>query len=348
MKKVTIIILIAVLAVVGIVYYLFLTGENTPKKGLNNTPKEEQEVEVPADWGKYESEEYDFSLNLPSDWGVTSTSTEIASIIMVAPEGSITANELAAKDRKLNPNTTHIAIYPEALPTDGVLGRTSTTGVNIKPSVAEGEDYLLEDGERWASYFDFEKIPQSWDPAGFVWAGTEVQDLEVECRRNGEVVPEEEQCHALGGEDRIVRNGRVDAKERETVEKILSTFEFTAETDAGVTYKFSPASRDDSIRVEQPVSDAGVNSPMTISGKARGSWFFEGQFFSELVTQSGSTVATTTLTTSENWMTEDFVPFSGEIEFEAPNVEEGKLLLKKANPSGLKENEEIVSVPVKF
>ena len=297
---------------------------------------------------KYESEEYDLSLDHPADWKVTSTSTEIASIIVLAQEGGITANELASRDRKLNPNATHIAIYPESLHTDGVLGPTSTSTVNIKPSTQRAEDHLLENGDRWASYFNFEEVPSSWDPAGFMWAGTEVENLKVECRRDGEVVPEEEQCDAMGGDDRIVRNGDVEVEERETLEKVLSTFEFTEEVDTGTTYKFTPASQEDSISVEQPVSDSSVESPLTIQGEARGPWFFEGQFSAELVSQSGATLATTTLTASGEWMTEDFVPFSGEMEFEEPDAGEGNLMLEKANPSGLEENKEIVSVPVEF
>lgn len=52
--------------------------------------------------------------------------------------------------------------------------------------------------------------------------------------------------------------------------------------------------------------------------------------------------------TSEDWMTEDFVPFSATLTFEEPTTETGKLILEKDNPSDLPENSDSLEIPLKF
>ena len=47
-------------------------------------------------------------------------------------------------------------------------------------------------------------------------------------------------------------------------------------------------------------------------------------------------------------MTEDDVDFAGTIEFDTPPSAVGILVLHKANPSGLKKNDDAVEIPVRF
>jgi hypothetical protein len=48
-------------------------------------------------------------------------------------------------------------------------------------------------------------------------------------------------------------------------------------------------------------------------------------------------------------MTEDFVDFEAELDFEKPDLyERGSLILQKANPSGLPENDEALEITVNF
>ena len=51
---------------------------------------------------------------------------------------------------------------------------------------------------------------------------------------------------------------------------------------------------------------------------ARGHWFFEGSFPVMVVDWDGRIIATHFATAQDDWMTEDFVRFEGEIEFELP------------------------------
>ena len=47
-----------------------------------------------------------------------------------------------------------------------------------------------------------------------------------------------------------------------------------------------------------------------------------------------------------DWMTENFVPFEGTLEFTVTKQTKGKLILENANPSGLPENAKKIEIPV--
>jgi hypothetical protein len=102
------------------------------------------------------------------------------------------------------------------------------------------------------------------------------------------------------------------------------------------------------IRSDSPRPGATVLSPLKISGEAVGFWFFEGDFSVELFDDSGVELGSAIATAKGEWMTEDFVPFEAEIDFESFETRTGKLVFKKDNPSGLAENDAELVVPVKF
>lgn len=102
------------------------------------------------------------------------------------------------------------------------------------------------------------------------------------------------------------------------------------------------------IEVDEPEADEIVRSPLHVKGRARGPWFFEAQAGYELVDAEGNILAEGAVSAEGEWMTEDFVPFSADITFEAPEVKEGFLILKKANPSGKPENDLSLKIPVVF
>ncbi|MGB7786361.1 MAG: Gmad2 immunoglobulin-like domain-containing protein [Salinimicrobium sp.] len=104
----------------------------------------------------------------------------------------------------------------------------------------------------------------------------------------------------------------------------------------------------DLLLIEQPSKNDKISSPLKIEGRARGSWYFEGQFPVELVAEDGKILAKTSAKAEGDWMTEGFVPFSAEVEFEAAGYEEGKLILRRSNASGLPENDRSYRLPVYF
>ncbi len=101
------------------------------------------------------------------------------------------------------------------------------------------------------------------------------------------------------------------------------------------------------IILESPRPNEVVRSPIVITGEAVGPWFFEANFTAELVDGEGEVIAIAILTAEGEWMTEELVPFSGELEFEGSSGQ-GELVLKSANPSGLPEHQKIFSIPVRY
>lgn len=103
------------------------------------------------------------------------------------------------------------------------------------------------------------------------------------------------------------------------------------------------------IILDQPQPKATISSPLTISGQARGTWYFEATFPVVLTNWDGLIIAEGYATADGDWMTEEFVPFTATLEFETPDYgERGSLILQKANPSDLPENDDALEIEVRF
>jgi len=114
------------------------------------------------------------------------------------------------------------------------------------------------------------------------------------------------------------------------------------------------ASRQESCRsnliiIDEPLSNSSISSPLTFRGKARGTWFFEGDFSVILTDWDGKIIAEGYASSKGNWMTEDFVNFEGTLQFDKPDYgEKGSLIFKKDNPSDLPENDDALEMTVFF
>lgn len=104
----------------------------------------------------------------------------------------------------------------------------------------------------------------------------------------------------------------------------------------------------DMINISNPRPTETVTSPLEIQGEARGSWFFEAQFTATLLDEDGKSLGQGIMTATDEWMTEEFVPYTGEIVFEKPKGKRGRLILEKNNPSGIAEKDNSLIVPVMF
>lgn len=104
----------------------------------------------------------------------------------------------------------------------------------------------------------------------------------------------------------------------------------------------------DLIRVSSPRPNDTVQSPIRIAGEARGTWFFEGSFPVRIYDSNGKELGTAIATATEEWMTEEFVPFEAMMEFKAPVMATGTLVFQKDNPSGMPELDDQLIMPVKF
>lgn len=110
-------------------------------------------------------------------------------------------------------------------------------------------------------------------------------------------------------------------------------------------------SKKDLIVVETPLRDATVTTPLTITGKARGYWYFEASFPVIVTDWDGKIIGQGIAQAQGDWMTEDFVPFTATVEFTVPTdtpYRRGFIIFKKDNPSGLPENDGALEIPVLF
>lgn len=104
----------------------------------------------------------------------------------------------------------------------------------------------------------------------------------------------------------------------------------------------------DLINVDYPEPGSLVESPLLILGQARGLWFFEASFPVRLLDGEGNEIAVGVAQADDDWMTEEFVPFSAELKFKTPDTETGTLILEKDNPSGEAANAAELRIPVEF
>ena len=109
-----------------------------------------------------------------------------------------------------------------------------------------------------------------------------------------------------------------------------------------------PAALPDRIELRTPLPDAIIQSPLTLEGRARGSWFFEASFPVYLLDGGGDTIAVIPATAQGQWMTQEFVPFKATLSFTPPASTTGTLVLAKDNPSGLPEHAAELRVPIRF
>lgn len=103
------------------------------------------------------------------------------------------------------------------------------------------------------------------------------------------------------------------------------------------------------IIITTPVPEQKVNSPIQVAGKVRGSWLFEATAPVAIVDWDGRIIGESYIESEGEWMTEDFVPFVGSISYDLPidsYSSLGTVIFRRANPSGLPQNDSTVEVSV--
>lgn len=116
-----------------------------------------------------------------------------------------------------------------------------------------------------------------------------------------------------------------------------------------------PVDEDIDIILDSPQADQAISSPLIITGRARGNWYFEASFPIVLTDWDGRIIAEYYATAQGDWMTEDFVPFKSTLVFDTPVYKDspdfmrnGFLILQKDNPSGLPEYDDALEIGIKF
>jgi len=110
-----------------------------------------------------------------------------------------------------------------------------------------------------------------------------------------------------------------------------------------ITYNNASASL---IQVELPFPGAVAGKEFSVIGQARGNWFFEASFPIDLLDKDGNILVQTYATAEGDWMTTDFVPFRGEVKAPIEYIGPATLVLKKDNPSDLREHDASISFPI--
>lgn len=101
------------------------------------------------------------------------------------------------------------------------------------------------------------------------------------------------------------------------------------------------------VIIASPQPGATVHSPLTISGQAKGNWFFEATLPVRLEDTNGQVIASSPGQAQSDWMTTEFVPFTATLEF-TTTATRGYLVISKDNPSGLPQNAASVKIPLNF
>lgn len=114
------------------------------------------------------------------------------------------------------------------------------------------------------------------------------------------------------------------------------------ETNKITYFRASP----DMIVVELPFPGAVTGKEFSVVGRARGQWFFEASFPMELRDKDGNVIAVGYSQAQGEWMTEEFVPFKGELKVPQSYIGPATLVLMKDNASGLPEHDAWISFPI--
>ena len=107
----------------------------------------------------------------------------------------------------------------------------------------------------------------------------------------------------------------------------------------------------DLIRLYTPLPNQIIKSPLTVTGTARGSWYFEGSFPVVLTDWDGLIVGKGIAKAKGEWTTTELVPFEATITFTVDKKaysNKGSLILRKDNPSGLSKNDAALEIPIIF
>ncbi len=135
---------------------------------------------------------------------------------------------------------------------------------------------------------------------------------------------------------------------------VLESFPRKCTDDSGKSYieEVIPpinAITNEKVHVFYPVPGTAVDTPISFSGEARGTWFFEASFPVEVRNITGKTIARSHAEAKGEWMTEDFVRFEGDILL-LPQTPAGQLflVLQKDNPSGDPDKDEEVVIPINY
>ncbi|GAB2779202.1 hypothetical protein GCM10010465_27380 [Actinomadura fibrosa] len=329
-----------------ILIFLVIGCKNEEKNKTGSPP--EPVVEEPAEslsLSKYISEKWHFSISFPEDYRVLEGKLPGDSpVINIYDPETGNAPPYAIHEE---PGLSYVAFLPQGFGVDAPSGKRlsfkeweKNLPLSFNIDLERSTVYLLKNGEPWALDLRFHQPPPGWGDYGSIFVHYAVKNFSAQCfDSSGNEKPMRE-CEPMGP-DRVEYSGEVISESKNALNAVLESLEFNSDN----TQKREIS---DLIKVEQPMPNIEVSSPLVVEGKARGYWFFEGDAPIKLVDKDQKVLATGYIEAQGEWMTEDFVPFRGEIRFTAPDDESGYLVLERANASGKPEHDRVYRLPVLF
>jgi hypothetical protein len=336
---------VAILAGVAVLY---VVGKNAPSttSSFNEDATQTQEptpttptTDPRVGWHEYTNEEFGFSAQYPTGW-IVATGTVQGVPVVTLYDARRFMDATTTSDFDVHNADFRVSMYPEGIPASGGGEQTLPSTTVVPVPQAQTTDYVLTSGRAWATKATFERYPESWKSYGFMYGRVPVEQ-EQTTYWEGETAISPEEFDVYSGHTAKV-SGYVDAVAWETLSLVLSSFTFKDMPQLGEASELDP------ITVTAPVPGAIISSPLIIEGEARGWWYFEASFPVRLVTDSGEVLAEVPAQALEDWMTEDYVPFTVSIVFAMPSATSGKLILSRDNPSGLPEHDAHIEIPVLF
>lgn len=214
-KNIGIIIFILIVFVI-----IFVAFKSLSIKQFSGNEPENITVSEEGEWKTYKNDEYGFQIDFPSDWKVAEDFGD-----NLVPTINIYKPQFSAKPPFTHHSEiTNVSIFPKGIPTEGIIGSLKESNIQISEKTTKKIDYLLEDGNVWGTYINFENPPKNWEPWGFLWARAEIENADYSCKRGEETVSMEE-CNPLLG-DEFIRIGEVSSEDRLIEEKIIESFKF--------------------------------------------------------------------------------------------------------------------------
>jgi len=101
------------------------------------------------------------------------------------------------------------------------------------------------------------------------------------------------------------------------------------------------------IIVTDPQPGQVISSPLTVSGQARGTWFFEASAPIKVLDSAGHVIGQSHIEATGEWMTDQLVFFTGSVSF-TQATGTGSVVFMNDNPSGDPVRDKSFTVPITF
>ncbi|SOC78633.1 Immunoglobulin-like domain of spore germination [Salinimicrobium sediminis] len=324
---------------------IFFSCRNAAEKEQEETTSEAPEPKMTASTKNYTSQKWHFSAEIPEGFEIFEGELPGESPVINFFDPEIEEEPPFAIHN--DAEDAYIAVLPKGFGVDAPGGPRRSfkewkgdLPLSFQADPESSYAYLLENGEPWAISVRFQTPPPGWNEYGSIYVFYEVNNFRAECfsSNTGEEVDMKE-CNPMEG-DAMKFYGEVSEEKRSALNDILESLYFTDPNR-------ERREIEELIKVEQPQENSTVSSPLKISGKARGYWFFEASAPVRLVSESGKVLAEKYISATDDWMTEDWVPFEAELEFKTKE-KRGYLIFNRANASGKPEHDRVMRIPVVF